>query len=132
MRIEKEEEAKLKLMEAQRHQMEAEAKLNDLKAKYIKYNTMDTQLSVIEQKIKINYMNALENSIEVAQEDCVKKSKLVDSCRNDLKEKQIERKTVEILKEKKYEAFKKEEDRKEQVQLDEFALYAYVRATERG
>ena len=33
MRIDKEEEAKLKLMEAQRLQMEAEANLNSLKGK---------------------------------------------------------------------------------------------------
>jgi len=132
MRIDKEEEAKLKLMEAQRLQMEAEANLNSLKEKYAKYNTIDTQLSVVEKKIKQNYMNALVNSINVAEEDCIKKSEMVDSCRNDLKAKQIERKTVELIKEKKYEDFRKEEDRKEQVQLDEFALYAYVRTTERG
>ena len=132
MRIDKEEEAKLKLMEAQRLQMEAEANLNSLKEKYAKYNTIDTQLSVVEKKIKQNYMNALVNSINVAEEDCIKKSEMVDSCRNDLKAKQIERKTVELIKEKKYEDFRKEEDRKEQVQLDEFALYAYVRTTESG
>lgn len=132
MRIDKEEEAKLKLMEAQRLQMEAEANLNSLKEKYAKYNTIDTQLSVVEKKIKQNYMNALVNSINVAEEDCIKKSEMVDNCRNDLKAKQIERKTVELIKEKKYEDFRKEEDRKEQVQLDEFALYAYVRTTERG
>lgn len=132
MRIDKEEEAKLKLMEAQRLQMEAEANLNNLKEKYAKYNTIDTQLSLVEKKIKNNYMNALVNSISIAEDDCIKKSEIVDSCRNDLKTKQIERKTVELIKEKKYEAFRKEEDRKEQVQLDEFALYAYVRTTERG
>lgn len=132
IRIDKEEESKLKLMEAQRLQMEAEAKLNSLRQKYDKYNTIDTDLSVVEKKIKNNYMNALVRSINDAQDDCVKKNEIVDSCRNDLKTKQIERKTVEIIKDKKYEAFKKEEDRKEQAQLDEFALYAYVRNTERG
>jgi flagellar FliJ protein len=130
--LQKEEESKLKLMEAQRLQMEAEAKLNSLRQKYDKYNTIDTDLSVVEKKIKNNYMNALVRSINDAQDDCVKKNEIVDSCRNDLKTKQIERKTVEIIKDKKYEAFKKEEDRKEQAQLDEFALYAYVRNTERG
>lgn len=132
MRIDKEEEAKLKLMEAQRLQMEAEVNLNNLKEKYVKYNTIDSQLSVVEKKIKHNYMNALANSIAIAEDDYFKKGEIVDSCRNDLKAKQIERKTVEIIKEKKYEEFKKEEDRKEQVQLDEFALYAYVRTSERG
>ena len=75
IRIDKEEESKLKLMEAQRLQMEAEAKLNSLRQKYDKYNTIDTDLSVVEKKIKNNYMNALVRSINDAQDDCVKKMK---------------------------------------------------------
>lgn len=41
--------------------------------------------------------------------------------------KQMERKTVQTLKDKKFKAYVKEEDRVEQINLDELALYAYVR-----
>ena len=39
----------------------------------------------------------------------------------------MERKTVQTLKDKKYDAYVKEQDRVEQINLDELALYAYVR-----
>ena len=42
----------------------------------------------------------------------------------------MERKTVQTLKDKKYEAHIKEQDRVEQINLDELALYAYVRNQE--
>ncbi|MDZ5001649.1 flagellar export protein FliJ, partial [Clostridium perfringens] len=41
--------------------------------------------------------------------------------------KQIERKTVDILKERKSTEFYKELDRQEQILIDELALYAYMR-----
>lgn len=39
----------------------------------------------------------------------------------------MERKTVETLKDKKYSAYVKEQNRIEQINIDELALYAYVR-----
>lgn len=51
----------------------------------------------------------------------------VDKRRRELIEKQIERKTVETLKEKKRSAFVKEQERIEQINLDELALYAFIR-----
>ena len=44
-----------------------------------------------------------------------------------MKNKQVARKTVDILKEKQLNAYNKEQDRVEQVNNDEFALYAYMR-----
>ena len=55
------------------------------------------------------------------------KNQEVDKRRRDLTVKQMERKTVQTLKDKKYEAYVKEQDRVEQINLDELALYAYVR-----
>ena len=44
-----------------------------------------------------------------------------------MKKKQVDRKTVDILKEKQLAAYTKEENRIEQINNDEFALYAYMR-----
>ena len=53
--------------------------------------------------------------------------KNVIEAQNDLIQKQIKRKSLEILKEKEMERVKKEEERIEQITNDEFALYAYIR-----
>ena len=39
----------------------------------------------------------------------------------------MERKTVQTLKDKKYEAYVNEQNRVEQINLDELALFAYMR-----
>ncbi|NLZ34520.1 MAG: FliJ family protein, partial [Clostridiales bacterium] len=65
--------------------------------------------------------------IEQTEKELIAKTKELDIKRKELIEKQIERKTVDILKEKKKVAYYKELDRIEQLQLDEMALYAYVR-----
>ncbi len=56
---------------------------------------------------------------------------MVEERREELKTKQVERKTVEILKEKDKLAFEKEQNMIEQRNNDEFALYAFIRNTER-
>lgn len=132
IRIEKEEQSKRSFMEAQREKQFVEKKLNEMKQKYARYNVINKNETIIEQKIKRHYLNALNEGIAVTSSELAEKDKKVDACREDLKEKQVERKTVEILKEKKQEAFIKEQDRIEQVNNDEFALYAYIRRIERG
>ncbi len=59
------------------------------------------------------------------------KLKIVEERREELKTKQLERKTVEILKEKDKLAFEKEQNMIEQRNNDEFALYAFIRNAER-
>lgn len=132
IRIDNEEQSKLKLMEAQSLQNQAQAKLNGLQNSYSKYNVLDKGMSVVEKKMKNNYLNSLSSSINMAKDDLEQKDALVESRREDVKTKQIERKTVEIIKDKRFEAFRREQDRKEQVQIDEFALYAFIRNIERG
>ncbi|MCS4522291.1 flagellar export protein FliJ [Clostridium botulinum] len=56
---------------------------------------------------------------------------MVEERREELKTKQVERKTVEILKEKDKLAFEKEQNMIEQRNNDEFALYAFIRNAER-
>ena len=56
-----------------------------------------------------------------------KKIMEVENKRSELKEKQVDRKIVETLKEKKYESYVKEQNRVEQITIDEIALYSYMR-----
>jgi flagellar protein FliJ len=132
MRAEKEEQSKRKFMEAQREKQIVEQKLDEMKQNYDRYNVVNIEETLIERKIKRHYLNALNVGIAETSTELEEKNEKVDACRTDLKQKQIDRKTVEILKEKKREAFIKEQDRIEQVNNDEFALYAYVRRIERG
>jgi flagellar FliJ protein len=131
IRLDNEEQSKRKLVEAQRQQTIVEARLGELKSSYARYNVLDNKMTVPEKKMKNNYLNTLNTGIIKTKDELEQKKALVDNCREDVKAKQIERKTVETIKDKRLEAFKKEQDRKEQVQIDEFALYSFIRNFER-
>lgn len=127
IRVQKEEESKRIFKEAQSEKLKVEKKLNELKENYKKYRTVSNKESVIEQKIRHVYLNAINYSINEAHEDLVKKQKVLEEKREELKQKQIERKTVETLKEKQKETFLKEQNLIEQKANDEFALYGFIR-----
>ncbi len=127
IRLQKEDESKRIFKEAQSEKLKVEKKLNELKNNYIKYRTISNKESVIEQKIRHVYLNAINYSINEAHEELAKKQKVLEEKRNELKQKQIERKTVETLKEKQKETFLKEQNFIEQKANDEFALYGFIR-----
>lgn len=127
IRLQKEEESKRIFKEAQSEKLKVEKKLNELKENYIKYRTISNKESVIEQKIRHVYLNAINYSINEAHEELAKKQKVLEEKRDELKQKQIERKTVETLKEKQKETFFKEQNLIEQKANDEFALYGFIR-----
>lgn len=128
MRIEKEEESKRNFTKAQREKQISEEKLMDLKSKHEMYNSINKGESLIYQKVKRNYLFALDKGIKEEEKILFIKNKELEIRRNDLIKKQIERKTVDILKERKKEEFIKEEQRKEQILIDELSLYAYLRS----
>ncbi|AZV55965.1 flagellar export protein FliJ [Clostridium sp. AWRP] len=127
IRIDKEEESKREFQQAKRESLKVKEKLDLLKANYEKYNNMSNFKSVIEQKITNKYLKALIYSIDKAKIELKDKEKVVDMKRNELQKKQIDRKTVDILKEKQETAFIKEQNRIEQKANDEFALYGFIR-----
>ena len=127
IRSDKEEESKRQFNKTQREKKDTEDKLEDLKNSYEKYNGINKGESLTYQKIKKNYLFALDKGILQTEKDLVIKEKELDIRRQDLIKKQVERKTVDILKEKKEKAFYKEQDRVEQILNDEMALYAYMR-----
>lgn len=127
IRKDKEEEGKRLFTKSQREMEEMKSNLDDLLSNYEKYSGINKGETLAYQKIKKNYLYALNKSIEQAEKDLEKKEKEVNYRREQLKLKQIERKTVDILKEKKYTEYINEKNRIEQLANDEFALYAYIR-----
>ncbi|AGF58271.1 flagellar FliJ protein [Clostridium saccharoperbutylacetonicum] len=127
IRIAKEEESKRLFTESQREKKRIEEKLEELNENFHKYNGISPNEDVVYQKLKRYYLQGLQSGIETTEKDLEKKEQEINVRRRDLTVKQMERKTVQTLKEKKYSAYVKEQDRIEQINLDELALYAYVR-----
>lgn len=128
IRIEKEDESKRNFTKTQREKQETEIKLTGLKESYQKYNGIKEGETVVYQKIKRNYLFALDKGISETEKNLVIKNKELEIRREDLIKKQVDRKTVDILKERKYTEYTKEESRKEQILIDELSLYAYIRS----
>ena len=127
MRQTREEEGKKLFNNSQQELQKSINKLNDLNDKYKQYNGISAGETVIYQKLKKNYLIALNKGIEQTEIEIEKKQKEVDYRREQLKVRQIERKTVDILREKRFNQFMADEKRKEEIANDEFALYAHMR-----
>lgn len=127
IRKEKEEESKRLFTESQREKKKIEEKLEELNESYHKYKGITPNEDIVYQKLKRYYLQGVQNGIKSNEKDLIIKNQEIDKRRRDLTVKQMERKTVQTLKDKKYEAHVKEQDRVEQINLDELALYAYVR-----
>lgn len=127
MRVDKEEECKIEFKRAQNESFKAKEKLMGMKENYRKYNNFSGSSSVIEQKIRHIYINNLSYNIGETVEELNQKEKVVESKREELKQRQIDRKTVEVLKDKYIDDFRREQNRIEQNLNDEFALYGFIR-----
>lgn len=127
IRYQREEESKRLFKEAQDNKNVIEKKLNELEYNYKKYSRLETNCSMVERKIRQNYCNVLHFNINETTVELSKKSEELEIKREDLKKSQIERKTVEILKDKQKQAYIKEQNLIEQKNNDEFALYGFIR-----
>lgn len=127
IRVDKEEECKIQFQQAQNESFKTKEKLMEMKESYKKYNNFSGGSSVIEQKIRHIYVNNLSYTIDETAEELNQKEKIVESKREELKQTQIDRKTVEILRDKYIDDFKREQNRIEQNLNDEFALYGFIR-----
>lgn len=132
IRKDNEEEGKRLFTNSQREMEVMKSNLNELNSNYDKYSGINKGETLAYQKIKKNYLYALNKGIEQVEKDLDKKKREVDFRREQLKLKQIERKTVDILKEKKYTEYINEKNRLEQLANDEFALYSYIRKIKGG
>ncbi|GLC32353.1 flagellar export protein FliJ [Clostridium omnivorum] len=127
IRLDKEEESKRNFKEAQRNKTLTEQKLLDLKEKQNKYTLGSSKETIVEQKIRRAFLDSVIRSIDEVSIDLNKKNQILEEKRVELKQKQIERKTVETLKDKQLKAFIKEQQLIEQKTNDEFALYGFIR-----
>ncbi|MCY6959602.1 flagellar export protein FliJ [Clostridium brassicae] len=127
IRTDKEEESKRIFKKAQDEKNKVEKRLDFLKDEYNKYSKFKKECSVVERKIRQNYCTSLHFSIGETHDELKNKSKILEEKRQDLKQKQVERKTVEILKDKQKEAYIKEQNLIEQKANDEYALYSFIR-----
>ena len=127
IKVKDEEESKLKYTQAQNKKNVVEQNLTDLKLSYNKHSDISDIRDVVTQKITINYLASLTQSIKSTTEQLEKENIKVIEAKKYFIEKQIERKSLEKLKENKLEKLKKEEERKEQIANDEFALYGFIR-----
>lgn len=127
-----EENSKIKFKEAQCEKNLVEDELNSLKENYKMHRNISADESIIHQKIKQNYLNAINTAINETTIVLKDKDNILEQKRENLKQCQVEKKTVEILKEKHTSAFLKEQDLIEQKSNDEFALYAFIRKNNLG
>lgn len=132
IREDMEERSKVIFKKAQDEKNNTQIKLQNLTENYEKYSEVRKNGSVIEQKITQAYLNSLTLCIDETNEELRKKCSVLEEKREELKQKQIERKTVEILKDKQEAKFIKEQNQIEQKNNDEFALYGFIRKLERG
>ncbi|WP_297517602.1 flagellar export protein FliJ [uncultured Clostridium sp.] len=131
MRLKKEEESAIVFKNAQRAKQVVKDKLDSLEGDFNKHNKLSSSDTVVYQKIKRIYMQNVSKAIEITKKELEQKHKVVEEKRVDVLNKQIERKTVEKLKEKQYKNFIEERNRLENVANDEFALFAHFRNLER-
>ncbi|SHJ68153.1 flagellar FliJ protein [Hathewaya proteolytica DSM 3090] len=127
MRVKEEDLCKMKLKKSIEHKKEMDMKLKSLEKNYQQHNDFHKEESVVEKKLRLNYLNLISNNISTMKSEITVQSKKVDENRSELLEKQISKKTVEVLKEKKYQDFLTEEKLVEQRNNDELALYAFIR-----
>lgn len=127
IRVKNEDESKIRYSKAQGEKRAVEKELEDLKLSYEKYSdTIDIEDGV-ERSIVSNYLGFVSNMIEKTDNELKEKEVLVNEARLELLNNQIERKSIEKLKENKYKIHKKEADQKEQAINDEFGIYSYFR-----
>ena len=127
IKIKNEEESKIKYSKAQNEKRVVEKELDDLKQMYKKYeNEIDVE-DHISRIITFNYLNSLSNNINIKSNELSKKEELLNEARVDLLNKQIERKSLEKLKENKFNLHKKKKKKKKKKKNDEFGMYSFLR-----
>lgn len=127
IRVDREQESIMEFQKARKESMKIKKKVDMLKENYNEYKDISKVKDTVERKITRVYLNALNYNINEAECELNKKEKVVCIRREKLKKCQIERKTVDILKDKERIAYIKEQNRIEQKTNDEFALYGFIR-----
>jgi flagellar protein FliJ len=127
IRVRDEEEVKIKFSEIQSRKIKIENQLKTLKSDYDRYSRQGISGNIVNQKITINYLGALNNTIRDISSELSKACEELENLKSELINKQVDRKSLEKLKDQKHKEFLKEEDMKEQIINDEFAIISFAR-----
>ena len=127
MKLRNEEESKIEHAKALKAKIEVQNELDYLRSKYKQYSDMQNVEDIVKRKIIASYLNSLYLSIEDTVKILEEKQRILNEKQKDLIQKQVERKSLEKLKEKELISFTKELELKEQLQNDEYALQSYIR-----
>lgn len=129
MKLKNENESKVKYAKANMEKQIIEEKLNNLQEKYSQYSDISNipMDNIVQQKIISNYLNTIAYSIESATVELEEKEEIFFNSKMDFISKQIERKSIEKLKQKKLQEFNKKQDLLEQIQNDEFSIQSYLK-----
>lgn len=131
IRNDKEEESKVQFKKAIDEKKQVEDTLEQLRVNYFEENNKTSTGSIVERKIRERYLELLDLKINETCEELALKDEIVKEKREDLIVKQREKKTVEIIKNRQFEEFQKEQNAIEQRNNDEFALYGFIRNMEK-
>lgn len=127
IKLKNEDQCKIKYSKAQNEKRVLEEELKTLKSNYEKYAAEIDVEDTVERKITSNYLTFISTMIDKTNLELNEKKLLENEARLDLLNKQIERKSLEKLKENKYSSYKKMVAQKEQSINDEFGIYSYFR-----
>jgi flagellar FliJ protein len=123
-------EAERELLQSQNNKLSIEDQLKKLEKSYHKYMNMQIDGDRVSQKLTRNYITLLDNSIQDTNDKLNQSVKEVEINKSKLIERRIEVKSLEKLKENKYRSFLKEQNLKEQIESDEFAILNFIRRKE--
>ncbi|MDV3425960.1 MAG: flagellar export protein FliJ [Bacillota bacterium] len=132
IREEQVEESKIKFKEAKIEKEKVQDKLESLNQEYHKYTKKAHEGTTIDKKLTWFYLEGMSINIKNTNQELIYKDKVLSERREDLKEKKIKSKTVEILKQKDYQRFTKTLKQQEQKENDEFAISGFVRRIQGG
>lgn len=131
IRIENEEKSKINFKQAQYQKISVEKRLISLQNNFLKYSA-ERSTDIIQEKLRHIYLNIVSENIDKTKIELKQKNITLEEKRNELEKSQVDRKTVEVLKDKKLQAYLKEQNHIEQNTNDELALYAYIRNTDKS
>lgn len=130
IKIDDKREAERELLQSQNNKLGIEDQLKKLEKSYHKYMNMQIDGDRVSQKLTRNYITLLDNSIQDTNDKLNQSVKEVEINKSKLIERRIEVKSLEKLKENKYRSFLKEQNLKEQIESDEFAILNFIRRKE--
>lgn len=129
IRIKEEGISKARLKKSIEIKKNSDIKLEKLETSYNKFNDfLNNEESIIEKKMRLNYLSMTRENITSTKYEIEKQVLQIEDNKEELRQKQINKKTVEILKEKQYDSFIQKENTIEQKNNDEFALYGFIRS----